>query len=115
MQGYRGQSQMSAKLCWLIRGYDSSVPIYETRIDVGQITENQIKALLMALAAKAGLTYDEIVGAYAKKRTRIHNELLCVKKDGQHPTFTCGTNPHFVAANAEGNPDGTVTMHRERA
>jgi len=106
---------MSAKSYWLIRGYDGSALIYETKIDIGQITENQIKALLMALAAKAGLTYDEIVGAYAKKRVKIHNELLCVKKDGPHPTFNCGTNPHFVAAIAESNSDGTPTIHRERA
>ena len=105
---------MGAKSYWLIRGYDGSVLIYETKIDIGQITENQIKALLMALAAKAGLTYDEIVGAYAKKSAKIRNELLCVKKDGSHPTFTCGTNPHFVAAIAESNSDGTPTIHAER-
>jgi len=51
----------------------------------------------MALAAKAGLTFDEIVGAYAKRRTRIANCLLVVSRDGPEQWFLCGANPHFSA------------------
>lgn len=51
----------------------------------------------MALAAKAGLTFDEIVSAYAKRRTRIANCLLDVSRDGPEQRFLCGANPHFSA------------------
>ena len=65
---------------------------------MGCFTENQIKALLMALAAKAGLNFEEIVGAYAKKKTKISNDLLSIQKDGLYPTYMCGSNPHFIAS-----------------
>ena len=83
---------------WLIRGYDGATTIYEKKIDAEQITEELVKSLLMALAAKAGLTFDEIVGAYAKKRTKIANDLLQVQREGPHTMFTCGSNPHFIAS-----------------
>jgi hypothetical protein len=86
------------KRYWLIEGYDGTDKIYEKKVPVGQITQDQIKALLMALTAKAGLTYDEIVGAYATRRTKIGNDLLRVHKDGPLPIFHCGSNPHFVAS-----------------
>ena len=85
------------KKYWLIRGYDSLTLIYEKQVACGQLTDEQVKALLKALVAKAGLTFDEIIGAYAKKRTKIANDLLLVERDGPHPIFTCGTNPHFMA------------------
>jgi hypothetical protein len=59
------------KTHWLIQGYDSQAKIYERRVNIGQLTDKQVAALLMTLVAKAGLTFDEIVGAYAKKRTKI--------------------------------------------
>jgi hypothetical protein len=83
---------------WLIRGYDSADMIYEKRVDAGQFTEDQIRALLKTLAAKAGLEFDEIVGAYAKRRTRIANNLLQVQREGPHSIFMCGSNPHFIAS-----------------
>ena len=82
---------------WLIRGYDGMTKIYEKRVPVGQLTENQLKAVLMALTAKAGLSFDEIVGAYVKKATRMHNDLLCVRRDGPYCRFFCGTAPYFIA------------------
>jgi hypothetical protein len=54
--------------------------------------------LLKALAAKAGLGFDEIVGAYAKRRTKIANNLLEVQREGPHAIFMCGSNPHFIAS-----------------
>jgi hypothetical protein len=86
------------KLHWLIRGFDSTTKIYERRVDAGQITEIQVKALLRALTAKAGLSNDEIVGAYASRRTKIANDLLRVERDGPQAIFSCGTNPYFVAS-----------------
>jgi hypothetical protein len=90
-----------SKTYWLIRGYDSSTMIYERKIDSGQMTVCQVKDLLKALAAKTGLGLDEIVGAYAKRRTKITNDLLLVQKEGPYPTFHCGSNPLFIAAIAK--------------
>lgn len=82
---------------WHIEGFDSLTKIFDRKVKFGCFSENQIKDLLKALTAKAGLSYDEIVGAYAKKKTKIASEHLLVKKDSTHHTYTCGSNPHFVA------------------
>ena len=86
-----------AKLFWRIQGYDSLKLIFEQRIPYGSVTERQMQELLKALAAKAGLDFEEIVGAYAKKRTKLANDLLEVHHDARHHTWMCGENPHFAA------------------
>ena len=53
--------------------------------------------MLKALAAKAGLQYEEMVGAYARRNSKISNDLLVVKRDGLDPVYTCGESPHFIA------------------
>ena len=45
--------------------------IYERKVKLSYLSQNQIQALLKALVAKAGLDFNEIVGAYAKKGTKI--------------------------------------------
>jgi len=95
---------------WLIEGFDSTTKIYEKRLDIGQLTTDQAKALLRALVAKAGLTFDEIVGAYAKRRTSVANVHLEVHKDGPYPVFHCGSNPHFVISAR--NRDGIICGKR---
>ena len=87
---------MANKLYWMIRGFDSTKPIFEERVGLGQFTEQQIQRVLQALTAKAGLRFTEIVGAYARRRSKIANKLLEVHRDGL--TYLCGTNPHFVAS-----------------
>jgi hypothetical protein len=82
---------------WHIEGYDSTTKIYDRKVKVGFFSENQIQNLLKALAAKAGLSFDEIVGAYAKKKTKISNDLLSIQKDGPYLIYMCGDNPHFIA------------------
>lgn len=83
---------------WRIRGYNNSTQIFDTRVEVGQITYDQIKQMLKALSAKAGLDYREIVGAYAKRRTKIANDLLAIHREAESATLSCGANPHFVAS-----------------
>lgn len=83
---------------WLIEGYDGFTAIYEKRVDVGQLTQGQVKALLMALTAKAGLTFDEILGAYAERGTRIANKLLQVQREVPYTIFMGGVGPHFKAS-----------------
>jgi hypothetical protein len=58
-------------LYWYIEGYDSLNKIYERKVKLSYLSQNQIQALLKALVAKAGLDFNEIVGAYAKKGTKI--------------------------------------------
>ena len=86
-----------SKRYWRIRGYDGLTQIFERKVAVGQITESRIQELLKVLVAKAGLTSDEIIGAYAKRRTEIANEFLRVQKDGPYPSYSCGSNPTFTA------------------
>lgn len=85
------------KRSWRIRGFDGLTQIYRRDLDAHHIGENQVQALLMALAAKAGLDFDEIVGAYASRRADIANDLLTVGRDGPGPRFSCGNNPYFTA------------------
>ena len=97
---------------WLIQGFDSTTKIYEKRIDASHMTRDQAISLLKALVAKAGMTFDEIVGAYAKKQTRIANGHLSVQKDGPYPVFFCGSNPHFVISIRDS--DGNIPGHPKR-
>jgi hypothetical protein len=99
------------RLYWLIRGYDGSKLFFERSVGLGQFTESQMGHLLMALAAKAGLSYNEIIGAYATRRTKIANSLLTVHKDSTRPTLWCGHSPHFVASVVD--EDGKITPFRK--
>jgi hypothetical protein len=82
---------------WIIQGWDGSKKIYEAEVNVNKLGPNQIKSLLRALTAKAGLTFDEILGAHLKRRTVGSTEHLHVNDDPEHHTLMCGSNPHFVA------------------
>ena len=72
---------------WQIRGYNGTTQIFEREVPVGYFSEDQIKCLLKALAAKAGLEFDEMVGAYARKKSKISNDLFSAKKDDLYPAF----------------------------
>jgi hypothetical protein len=82
---------------WLIRGYDSQTLIAEIRVSFAQIAPRRLESLLKALTAKVCLSFDEIVGAYASKGTRIANDLLAVTYDHRTNMYSCGTNPYFIA------------------
>ncbi|HCW89257.1 MAG TPA: hypothetical protein DHU56_04260 [Marinobacter sp.] len=82
---------------WEIIGYQGTEKIFERKVKLGCYTENQMMHLLRALAAKAGLEADEIVGAYAKRKTKGANDLLEVRRDSKNATLMCGVNPYFVA------------------
>jgi hypothetical protein len=94
---------------WRIQGFDSTTKIFETKASLGQFTHDGIKSLLKTLAAKHGLRDTEIVGAYAKRGTKIANDFLSVRRDGPQPTFKCGLNPHFIASLIDQN--GKVVKH----
>lgn len=82
---------------WRIEGYKGTKKIYERNLRLGCFTDKQIRSLLKVLTAKAGLEFDEIVGAYAKRKTKIANDLLLVQVIDMNKGFTCGDNPFFTA------------------
>jgi hypothetical protein len=90
-------TRLMPKAYWKIEGFDGVTKIYDRKVALSQFSYDQVQALLKALVAKAGLSLDEVVGAYARRRSKIANDLLEVHRDGQHPVFLCGSNPHFVA------------------
>jgi hypothetical protein len=107
------QRKKGRQAYWLIEGYDSTTKIFEKRIEAGQITEQQAMDMLKALVAKAGLTFDEIVGAYARRRSTIANDHLLVQRDGPHCVFYCGGNPHFEVSLRDS--DGQIPIRKMRA
>jgi len=88
-------------LYWLIRGYDSTMLIFEKRVKISHFPREQIRRLLQSLTARAGLRFEEIVGAHARRGTKIANNLLRVRPDGH--SYMCGHNPHFIATIADEN------------
>jgi hypothetical protein len=95
--------QKEPKWCWRIRGYQSTTKIFDQSVPIGQMTKSSMEELLRALVAK-DLTPLEVIGAYAKRGTRISNGLLEIRKENQpekrRTICTCGHNPHYVATTA---------------
>ncbi len=85
---------------WIIRGYESAEKIYERKVKAGVFSERRIEILLMALSAKQ-LTFDEIVGACAKKKTKLRNELLTVQRETTRYMLWCGKGRYFTAEIAQ--------------
>lgn len=77
----QGLNKGMPKRLWEIRGYDSTTEIFKTYVSVSCFSEKQIQQLLKALAARAGLTFDEIIDAYTKKNSTLANDLLVVRKE----------------------------------
>jgi hypothetical protein len=94
--GLKLAARPTTKRYWRIRGHDGFKTIFETTVGLGQFTDDQIQRLLQALTAKAGLSFTEIVGAYAKRTSEISNQLLAVHKDFAYPTYRCGSDPVFT-------------------
>ncbi len=81
---------------WIIKGYDGASEIFDAKVKVHLFTEKQIEVLLRTLAAKY-LDHDEILGALARRKSPIANDLLRVDREGPFPMFRCGVGTHFVA------------------
>jgi len=82
---------------WVIRGWDSTKQIFETTVNYGYFSENQMKCLLKALTAKHGLTDSEIVESYARKNAKIASPHLDIQVFGKPYCLGCGDNPYFTA------------------
>jgi hypothetical protein len=86
------------KRYWKIQVYDGLNLLFERKVIYGQITESSMQDLLRVLVAKFALNEDEIIGSYAKKQTKIHNQLLVVTRlNSAAYGFTCGDNLHSIA------------------
>ena len=94
------KNQKVPKLCWRIRGYDSTVEVFDESVPIGQITKSSIKELLRTLVAR-NLSPREVIGAYAKRSTRISNHFLDIQitnePEKRRTVYTCGENPHYIA------------------
>lgn len=77
----------------------------DVTIPIGIMTQNQVQELLKCFAAKEGLSYDEIVGAYVKRNAKRAHDLLHVQKNGPYPEYNCGSDPSFVAIVVDENGD----------
>jgi len=82
---------------WVVEGFDSEKEIYSERIKATLISPSRMESLLKTLTARAGLTFDEIVGAYVIKGAKRHNAHLEVHRDVKHSTLMCGSDPCFAA------------------
>lgn len=83
---------------WVIQVWDSANKLFEYRVRLGQMTENNMHELLKALAGKYLLDPEEFIHCYAKKGTRIYSDLLNVKRlTGNKYMLSCGTNPYAIA------------------
>jgi hypothetical protein len=93
---------MSQAREWEISGYDGTTLIFRTRIPSGQITRDQLCALLRTLTAKHGLTDAELALCFLRRGTKAHLPHLEVRAenhdDTRATTYSCGSNPHFVAS-----------------
>jgi hypothetical protein len=93
---------MATAKFWRIVGYDSTTEIFEKLVPVGRLSQNQMKDALRVLAAKGGLTYDEIVDCHVKKNSKAYRTLLEVQVDaGPKFSMSCGSNPYFIASVVE--------------
>ena len=82
---------------WQVEGFDSTRRIFQRRLDASHLGENQVGPMLKALAAKAGLDFDEIVSASVSRRAPFRTELLEVTREFPNLWFSCGANPFFTA------------------
>lgn len=93
---------MATKKYWRIVGYDSTTKIFEKLVPLGTFSQKQMTEALRVLAARAGLTFEEILACYAKKNAKGYRVLLEVQVESR-PKFSmsCGSNPHFIASVVE--------------
>lgn len=85
----------------ICRDEGTGATMFKTSIPCGMITDRKLLELLRALACKYALDNDEIVGSFAKKRTRLHRNRLIEQADtdlsGYEVRVLVGQHQHFSA------------------
>ena len=72
-------------------------------IPSGNITDQQLNSLLQTLAAKHGLSDDEIASSFYRKNCKSYRSLLEVQHDKKNRTRECGQNPYCTASLVDEN------------
>ena len=81
-----------------IKVYDSTELLFECRLPAGKIGPRQLEGLVRALAAKNGLSDDEIVAAHLIRNDPGYAPFLEVRQDRGVRRFQliCGEGVHAV-------------------
>jgi hypothetical protein len=91
------QRQRRAKRFWRIKGYKKFDTFFEVTIPIGCITDAQLVGLLKCLSAKANASFEDIVGAYVKRGTRLAHDYLEPRSSFPQFGYWCTGDVQFVA------------------
>jgi hypothetical protein len=91
------QRQRRAKRFWRITGYKKFDTFFEVTIPIGCITDAQLVGLLKCLSAKANASFEDIVGAYVKRGTRLAHDYLEPRSSFPQFGYWCTGDVQFVA------------------
>ncbi len=72
--------------------------ISEMVIPSGNITDQQLDALLQTLSAKHNFSDNEIVSCFYRKNCNEYGSLLEVRYDKANRTRECGYDPYYTAS-----------------
>jgi hypothetical protein len=78
-----------AKRFWRIHGRRNFETIFDQCVSVGALSDGQLQQLLMCCVAKEALSYEEIIGAYVKRGTRLAHSVLRVQRNGPYQEYYC--------------------------
>lgn len=82
---------------YVIEVHDGNELLFKCEIPTGQIGSRTLASLIKVLAAKHGLSSDEIVDSHLKKNVHAYKPLLEIHRFSGRPyQLTCGTNPHVA-------------------
>ena len=86
-----------AKRYWNIVGYKKFDQIFDVTIPIDCLSDRQLKDLLKCLAAKADSSFEDIVGAYVQRKTKLAHDFLEPKSTAPTLGYMCGYDTQFVA------------------
>ena len=83
---------------WVVEGFRGTTQFFEVRVPYRSFTEKRMGAALQTLAAKYGLSDDEILDAFTATRSPRHVAHLEITRSHALPfSLSCGHNPFFTA------------------
>jgi hypothetical protein len=82
---------------WRIIGHEGYNTIFDQTIPAGSLTQSRLEQLLKCMLAKSSLTYDEMLGGFVKRKTKLAHDFLEVRRNGPYQEFYCGGDPMFEA------------------
>ena len=82
---------------WRIRGHEKLDTVFDMTVPTGCLTHEQLKDLLRCLSAKANASFEDIVGAYVKRKTKLAHEFLEPQSSFPETGYWCAGDVQFVA------------------